>query len=67
MDFSLSPEQTVLQQRTRLFVRDGVMPCERYARQTSHGPGKALRQELVEHAPDEGNPESITVQPCSQR
>lgn len=50
MDFSLSPEQIALQERTRLFVRDVVIPYEKDVRQDSHGPHEALRQELVEHA-----------------
>ncbi|MES2942495.1 MAG: acyl-CoA dehydrogenase family protein, partial [Pseudomonadota bacterium] len=50
MDFSLSPAQIVLQERTRLFVRDVVIPYEKDARQTSHGPDETLRLELVGHA-----------------
>ena len=50
MDFSLSPEQRALQERTQRFIRDVVMPYEADARQTSHGPSEDLRNELVAHA-----------------
>lgn len=50
MDFSLSPELTELQQRTRQFIADQVIPLENDARQTSHGPSEELRTELVERA-----------------
>jgi len=50
MDFSLSPEQRDLQQRTQRFVRDVVMPYEHDPRQTSHGPTEDLRTELIGHA-----------------
>lgn len=50
MDFSLSPEQRDLQQRTQRFVRDVVMPYEHDPRQTSHGPSEDLRTELIGHA-----------------
>jgi acyl-CoA dehydrogenase len=47
MDFSLPEELVELQDRTEHFVREKVMPYERDPRQTSHGPAKALRRELV--------------------
>ena len=50
MDFSLTPEQHALQERTQRFIRDVVMPYEGDARQTSHGPSEDLRNELVAHA-----------------
>ncbi len=46
MDFSLPPELAELQQRTRAFVRDVVIPFERDPRRTSHGPTDDLRREL---------------------
>ncbi len=36
-----------LQQRTRSFIRDKIMPLEGDPRQTAHGPTEALRRELV--------------------
>lgn len=50
MDFSLSPELIDLQQRTRQFIADQVIPLENDARQTPHGPSEELRTELVERA-----------------
>jgi acyl-CoA dehydrogenase len=50
MDFSLSPELLDLQARTRQFVADEVIPYERDARQTPHGPTEDLRQELIARA-----------------
>ena len=50
MDFSLSSELLDLQQRTRRFIAEQVIPLEGDARQTPHGPGEELRRELVERA-----------------
>lgn len=50
MDFALPPELTDLQQRTRHFIRDQIMPLERDPRQTPHGPTDAFRNELVAKA-----------------
>jgi acyl-CoA dehydrogenase len=47
MDFSLSPELTELQQRTRQFIRQEIIPMESDTRQTPHGPSQALRDELI--------------------
>lgn len=47
MDFSLSPELTELQQRTRQFIRQEIIPMESDPRQTPHGPSQALRDELI--------------------
>ena len=47
MDFSLSPELQELQQRTRAFIRDKIIPLERDKRQTRHGPTEEFRRELV--------------------
>lgn len=50
MDFSLSPELLDLQQRTRCFIADEVIPLENDPRQTPHGPEESLRDELVARA-----------------
>src|ERR1700745_3476867 len=47
MDFSLSPELQDLQQRTRSFIRDRIIPLEGDKRQTAHGPTEEFRRELV--------------------
>ena len=47
MDFSLSPELQDLQQRTRSFIRDKIIPLEGDKRQTAHGPTEEFRRELV--------------------
>ena len=47
MDFSLPPELQQLQQRTRAFIRDKIIPLEGDKRQTHHGPTEEFRQELV--------------------
>lgn len=54
MDFSLSPELLELQQRTRRFIAEKIIPLEKDARQSSHGPDESLRQELVGLARDAG-------------
>lgn len=50
MDFSLSPELVALQDRTRAFIRDRVIPLESDPRCGPHGPNESLRRELVERA-----------------
>ncbi len=50
MDFSLPPELLELQERTRRFIAEDVIPLENDPRQTPHGPTEALRDELVERA-----------------
>jgi len=50
MDFSLSPKLVELQERTREFIREEIIPMERDSRQTSHGPTNALRDELIAKA-----------------
>ncbi len=47
MDFSLTPELQELQQRTRVFIRDKIIPLEGDNRQTHHGPTEDFRRELV--------------------
>jgi acyl-CoA dehydrogenase len=50
MDFELTPAQIALQQRTRAFIAEAVVPLERDPRQDGHGPSEALRDELVRRA-----------------
>jgi acyl-CoA dehydrogenase len=47
IDFSLTAEQQSLQQRTREFIRDVVIPAEKDPRQDAHGPSDELRLALV--------------------
>jgi acyl-CoA dehydrogenase len=54
MDFSLPPELLALRERTRSFVAEQIIPLERDARQTSHGPSEELRRELVAMARSAG-------------
>ena len=50
MNFTLSPALLDLQQRTRAFIADEVIPCERDSRCTPHGPEESLRADLVGRA-----------------
>jgi acyl-CoA dehydrogenase len=50
MDFSLSPSQQDLQERTRRFIAEEVIPLENDPRQDHHGPHEALRDDLVARA-----------------
>jgi acyl-CoA dehydrogenase len=50
MNFSLTPELINLQEQTRQFIAQKVIPFEGDIRETSHGPTKELRQELIELA-----------------
>ncbi len=54
MDFTVPPELRELQERTRAFIRDAIVPLEGDTRQTRHGPTDALRRELVARAGKEG-------------
>ena len=54
IDFSLSPEQQALQERTRAFVREVVIPYENDPRQGAHGPHEELRDDLVAAAREAG-------------
>lgn len=47
MDFQLSPALSELQQRTRAFIADKIIPFEKDPRCTPHGPSDELRRELV--------------------
>ena len=44
MDFSLTPAQLELQQRTRSFIADKIIPLERDPRATAHGQTPAPRR-----------------------
>ena len=46
MDFSISPELSDLQDRTRAFIHDKIIPLEGDPRQERHGPTDDLRREL---------------------
>lgn len=46
MDFSLSPRMHDLRDRTRAFIADKIIPLEKDARRTSHGPTDELRFEM---------------------
>lgn len=50
MDFTLPPELVRLQERTREFIRDEIIPYENDPRQERHGPTDGLRRELNERA-----------------
>jgi acyl-CoA dehydrogenase len=50
MDFTLSAELRDLQQRTRQFIAEEVIPLETDPRQHAHGPEESLRDELVARA-----------------
>lgn len=54
MDFSLTPAQLDLQERTRRFITDKIIPLENDPRATSHGPTEDLRAQLVGLARQEG-------------
>jgi acyl-CoA dehydrogenase len=50
MNFELSPEITELQQRTRRFIAEQVIPLETREDHSGHGPTSELRAELVGRA-----------------
>ena len=50
MNFSLPPEIEALREQTRSFIAEQVIPLENDPRQDSHGPHKALREELIARA-----------------
>lgn len=50
MNFQLSPEITELQQRTRRFIAEQIIPIETSEDHSGHGPTPALRAELVGRA-----------------
>lgn len=54
MNFELTPRQAELQQLTRTFIREKVVPFEHDPRHSSHGPSEAMRNELVALAAQAG-------------
>ena len=50
MNFEFPEDVKRLQQATRAFIREEVLPMENDPRQDEHGPQPALRAELVERA-----------------
>ncbi len=48
MNFDLSPELLDLQQRTRTFIAQQIIPMENDVRCTPHGPTEELRRELID-------------------
>ena len=50
MDFSLPPDLVQLQERTRAFVREQVIPLETDPRRGAHGPEPDLRDDLIARA-----------------
>ena len=54
MDFSIPSEIKDLQERTRRFIRDRIVPLEPDSRQSRHGPTDAFRRELNALADDAG-------------
>ncbi|TSD95630.1 acyl-CoA dehydrogenase [Skermania sp. ID1734] len=50
IDFEISPDLAAQRDRVRSFVEAEIVPFERDARLTQHGPSDELRQELVERA-----------------
>jgi len=54
MDFSLTSTQLALQERTRQFIADKIIPLEKDPRATSHGPTEDLRAQLVGLAREAG-------------
>ncbi|MEI6115247.1 MAG: acyl-CoA dehydrogenase family protein [Burkholderiales bacterium] len=54
MDFALTARQKELQQRTREFIAQKIIPFERDKRNTAHGPTEDLRAEVVALAREAG-------------
>jgi acyl-CoA dehydrogenase len=54
MDFSLTARQLELQQRTREFIAQQIIPLESDPRLGAHGPEACLRAELIELAREAG-------------
>ena len=46
IDFALTDRDRELQERTRAFIRESIIPREKDPRQSPHGPSDALRREL---------------------
>lgn len=54
MNFELPAEILQLQEKTRTFIRDKIIPMERDPRQDAHGPHESLRRDLVALAREAG-------------
>src|SRR5690554_5555575 len=54
MNFDISPELQKLQERTRQFIAEEIIPLERDRGQTVHGPSEELRRRLVAKAREAG-------------
>lgn len=54
MDFAITADLSALQERTRRFIAEAVIPYEKDPRQTPHGPSEGLRAELIDKARDAG-------------
>ena len=54
MNFDIPAELKGLQQRTRAFIADQVIPLEKDTRLTAHGPTEDLRLELIARAREAG-------------
>ncbi|WAH55416.1 acyl-CoA dehydrogenase family protein [Pseudomonas silvicola] len=54
MDFSLSPSLFDLQQRTRRFIAERIVPLETDPRCKPHGPTEELRRKMITMAREEG-------------
>ena len=54
MNFELSAELRSLQERTRRFIAEQVIPLEDDERQSAHGPSEELRSELIARARSAG-------------
>jgi acyl-CoA dehydrogenase len=50
MDFQIPDELRELQERTRRFIADEILPLEREVPRDAHGPSEELRRELVARA-----------------
>jgi acyl-CoA dehydrogenase len=50
MDFQLPDDLRALQERTRRFIADEILPLEKEVPRTAHGPSDELRRELVGRA-----------------
>jgi acyl-CoA dehydrogenase len=50
MDFNLPDDLRALQERTRRFIADEILPLEKEVPRDAHGPSDALRRELVGRA-----------------
>ncbi len=54
MNFSIPPELIALREKARHFIAEQIIPMERDARCTPHGPSEVLRRELIVKAKNAG-------------